>query len=69
MTCIRDQYPRDIVKPAGMKNGINRKRSVERKERPQKIKYTHTQTWPQAGKTMTSTATISIYTCIFPVLK
>ena len=29
---IRDQYPRDIVKPAGMKNDVNSMRSVERNE-------------------------------------
>ena len=27
---IRDQYPRDIVKPVGLKKDVNRKRSVER---------------------------------------
>ena len=34
MTCIRDQYPRDIVKPAGMRNDINSMsmRFVERKK-------------------------------------
>ena len=35
----------------------------------EKHTHTHKQTWPKGGKTMTSTATISIYTCIFPVLK
>ena len=29
--CIRDQFPRDIVKPAGMKYDVNSMRSVERK--------------------------------------
>jgi len=29
---IRDQYPRDIVKPAGPKNDVNSMRSVEHKK-------------------------------------
>ena len=27
---LRDQYPRDIIKPAGLKNDVNSVRSVER---------------------------------------
>ena len=30
----RDQYPRDIEKPAGMKNDVNSMRSVERIKKP-----------------------------------
>ena len=29
-TSIRDQYPRDIVKPAGLKNDVNSMRFIER---------------------------------------
>ena len=28
---IRNQYPRDMVKPAGMKNDVNTMRSIKRK--------------------------------------
>ena len=39
---IRDQYPREIVKPARIKNDVNSVRSVERKTMipPKNVLYT-----------------------------